>query len=137
MVRAAALAVALASLSPRLRPGNFVFAPVEVARRIPFEVTLLTNGKKAHVIRQADADAHHIPYETVVAWIILDIDFSGSSKGLSDYVRASLGRHGIVCHVVKGPDHKNVLVPAGQASQAMRELQTIALQQRLRLREGR
>lgn len=121
----------LASLSPRLMDGEFVFcsfdgadygdysnlAPVAAIRE-PEGLTL--------VVPRSKADAQAIGYSSVFRMISLSVHSSLDAVGLTAAFSRKLTEHGISSNVIAGYYHDHVFVPRDRAAEAVAALEELA-----------
>ena len=119
------LPLLLGHLSPRLNPGEFVFATVPDSAVLPVGavVASIREAEGLSVVLTADrAQALGLPSDSRFAWITLTVHSDLQAVGLTAAFAAALGREGISCNVVAGHFHDHIFVPAAQSAAAMAAL---------------
>lgn len=130
MAPSADLSALLAGLSPRRRPGAYVFVtrppgePVDPALAVPASV--VEDEGTTLVIARADADARGWAHDFVAAWITLEVRSSLAAVGLTAAVSAALAEHGISANVLAAFHHDHVLVPIDRVDEALAVLRALA-----------
>lgn len=125
-------AALVARLSPRLRPGAFVFAsiadPEQAARATPRAIATMREDEGLSVILPLDeAAALGIDPAAPMRLITLGVDSALDAVGLTAAVSTALAAAGIPCNMVAGFHHDHIFLPEAQAEPAMAVLR--ALQQ--------
>lgn len=118
------LATLLATLSPELQPGRYVFTTTDggpPAGAAPV-VTVDEHEGRTLVLTQDEADALGLPYDLAVAWITLSVHSALDAVGLTAAVATRLAEAGIACNVVAGYHHDHLFVPVEQAGAALAAL---------------
>ena len=118
----------LRTMNPRLEDGRFVFVALgqDPASELDLHATVLEPEGLSAVITQADADRHGLEYDFVAAWITLRVESALSAVGLTAEVSRCLAEAGISCNVIAGLRHDHLLVPEGEAREAMSTLEALA-----------
>lgn len=121
----------LASLSPTLMEGEFVFCTFEGARY----------GDHAHlepigafseaegltlVVPLSRAREHGLEIETVYSGITLGVHSSLNAVGLAAAFSNKLAKYGISANVIAGYYHDHIFVPSEQAHRAIEALNELA-----------
>lgn len=118
------LAVLLASMSPVLVPGEFVFVTTDV---VPSDLrpraTVVEDEGVTLVLTREEADEQGWGYDFVAAWITLRVHSALDAVGLTAAVSAVLTQEGISCNVIAGRFHDHLLVPSDRASDVLRALE--------------
>lgn len=126
------LDVLLAVLSPRQRPGEYVFV-VDTARSVQDQAVLASvvepEGRSIVVTRQ-DADHAGLSYDFVVGWITLEVRSALDAVGLSAAVADALSQAGISCNVVAGYHHDHLFVPHERVDDALEVLEQLSVRHR-------
>ena len=121
----------LASLSPRLNPGRFVFCSVPQPTVVQVAAAL-GSFREAEgttlILAREEAERLGLAYDYLAAWITLEVHSDLAAVGLTAAFSQALALAGIGCNVVAGTIHDHIFVPVAQANDAMAVLQ--ALQQR-------
>jgi uncharacterized protein len=115
----------LASMDPVEVPGEFVFVSVADGRALPSRAMVVEDEGVTHVLARADADEYGLPYDFVAAWITLRVHSALDAVGLTAAVAGALSEAGISCNVIAGAFHDHLLVPHGQAADAIGVLQAL------------
>ncbi|MFG1781835.1 ACT domain-containing protein [Rhodococcus oryzae] len=126
------LGVLISSMNPVLRPGTFVFVsvPAAAAAGIPAAATITEDEGVTLVVTKAEADARGWGYDFEAAWLTLRVHSALDAVGLTAAVSARLAEAGISCNVIAGYHHDHLLVPVGDASRAIDELNALAAEAR-------
>lgn len=113
----------LATLSPAVRSGRFVFASVdEVPPGLTIESSVVEPEGTSIVVRQQDADTHGITHDYVAGWITLHVHSSLAAVGLTAAVSTALAAADISCNIIAGFHHDHLLVPIDRVDDAMAAL---------------
>lgn len=121
------LANLLASMSPVLMDGEYVFCSFENARYgdrpelQPFASCIEPEGLTL-IIPRSRADAHELGYESVFRGITLRIHSSLEAVGLTAAISARLTEYGISANVIAGHFHDHIFVQSEYAEKAMTAL---------------
>lgn len=122
------LATLLATMSPRQRPGRYVF--VTVTDR-PEDAEVLASVVEPEglsvVLTQDDADRLGLGYDYVAGWITLQVHSALAAVGLTAAVSTVLAEANISCNVVAGHHHDHLLVPVDRLDDAMGLLWTLSV----------
>ncbi|MEZ5702255.1 MAG: ACT domain-containing protein [Burkholderiaceae bacterium] len=122
------LTVLLCRLSPRLNPGEYVFATVAETTVLPVGavVASIREAEGLSVVVAADrADFLGLPSGARFAWITLTVHSDLQAVGLTAAFATALGREGISCNVVAGHVHDHIFVPVAQSTAAMAVLHAL------------
>lgn len=117
----------LASMSPVLMDGEYIFCSIQSARYgdraelEPFASCIEPEGLSL-IVPRSRADANGLGYETVFRGITLRIHSSLEAVGLTAAVSAKLTLYGISANVVAGYFHDHIFVQAEYAEKAMAAL---------------
>ena len=117
----------LASLSPALIEGEFVFCTFENAgygdrpELEPFAAVTESEGLTM-VVPRSKADACGLAYESVFRGITLTVHSSLEAVGLTAALSARLTEHGISANVIAGYFHDHVFVRSDHAEKALAAL---------------
>jgi hypothetical protein len=119
----------LATVDPRIREGEFVYATVSTVppAELDAEATIREAEGITLVLRRETADAAGIGYEFVASWITLTVHSSLGAVGLTAAFSAALGDAGISCNVLAGFYHDHILVPSAQRDAALAVLHELAV----------
>lgn len=122
----------LAAISPRQRPGEYVFV-VDTAMSVQDQAVLASvvepEGRSIVVTRQ-DADHAGLSYDFVAGWITLEVRSALDAAGLSAAVAGALGEAGISCNIVAGYHHDHMLVPHERVDEAIEALEQLSVRHR-------
>jgi len=129
------LTALLATLTPTLQPGEYVFGTVADAAIADLLVLKPLGMFREQegltlIVGKAVAEARAIPFEAAFKCITLTVHSSLEAVGLTATVAQRLAEHDISANVVAAYYHDHIFVPATKASQALAALQ--ALQQESR-----
>lgn len=118
----------LATMSPQLNPGEYVYA-VAPDGRVPAGVrpvvTVAEEEGLTLVVPRQDADRAGLAYDYVAGWITLRLHSALEAVGLTAAVAEALARNGISCNVVAGFHHDHLFVPHADASRAQDALEVL------------
>lgn len=121
------LAALLASMSPKRRPGVFVFATVsEPPSGAVIEASVREPEGLSIVVERDAAAAAGLDYEFEAAWITLEVHSALDAVGLTAAVSTALAAAGISCNVIAGRHHDHLLVPLPSADDALAVLRGLA-----------
>lgn len=121
----------ISGMTPRLRPGCFVFASITD----PARVASLTNAAIAMfqedegtslILPVAQAQAAGLDVTEPMSCITLEVFSSLQGVGLTAAVSAALSAQGIPCNMVAAHHHDHAFVPTAKADHALQLL--LALQ---------
>lgn len=117
-------AALVARLTPRLRPGSFVFATIAdaalAARAAPRAIATMREEEGLSVVLPlAEAAALGLPTAPRMRLITLGVQSSLESVGLTAAVSAALAAAGIPCNMVAGYHHDHIFIPEGTSDTAM------------------
>ncbi len=118
----------IASLSPVLRDGEYVFVSLTAAdaAALPAEATIREEEGVTVVLRREDADAAGLGYDFIARWITLTVNSSLAAVGLTAAFATALGDEGISCNVLAAVHHDHILVPVEDAERALDALRALA-----------
>jgi hypothetical protein len=120
------LAVLLASMSPELRAGRYVFVTTD---RVPdgVEPVVLVGEDEGLtlVLTQDEADRAGLGYDYVAAMITLRVHSALDAVGLTAAVSTALARAGLSCNVVAGYHHDHLFVPVERGPEAIAALRAL------------
>ncbi|OII59919.1 acetyltransferase [Streptomyces sp. CC53] len=112
----------LASMSPRLNDGQYVFT-LAPAGAVPTGVrpvaTVLEDEGLTLVVPREDADREGLAYDYVAAWITLRVHSALDAVGLTAAFATALATAGLSCNVVAGLHHDHLFVPYDDAPRAL------------------
>jgi hypothetical protein len=125
------LAKLLATMSPQLLAGEYVFCTFadarygELAQLGPIAAVQEAEGLTL-IIPRSRADENNLPYETVLKGITLTIHSSLDAVGLTAAFAQQLSHHGISANVIAGYYHDHIFVQSKHAERAMKALAEFA-----------
>jgi len=121
------LRVLLATMSPELRPGRFVFATTaEVPSGCTPVVVVREDEGVTVVLPQDEADRLGLGHTYVAAMITLRVHSALDAVGLTAAVAHQLAAAGMSCNVVAGYHHDHLFVPVERADEAVDLLRALA-----------
>ena len=116
------------NLSPRLNDGHFVFC--NDAARLANDAAVVARFEEREgttvVLAHDDAVRLGLSFDSVMAWITLDVQSSLQAVGLTACVSTALARANIACNVMAGYHHDHLFVPIKDAQQAMEILNKLS-----------
>lgn len=119
--------ILLEKMQPSLNEGQYIFATFAPGTDMPRNITPLLLFKEREgttvVIAKSAADQEHISYESVWAWITMDIHSDLEAVGFTAAFSTILGNAGISVNVVAAFYHDHLFVPYDKAETAMSLLQ--------------
>jgi hypothetical protein len=119
----------LASLSPRLNPGRFVFCSVPQPTVVQVAAAL-GSFREAEgttlILAREEAERLGLAYDYLAAWITLEVHSSLAAVGLTAAFAKALAGEGISCNVIAGFHHDHLFVAEADAERAMAALQRLA-----------
>ncbi|XQE66242.1 ACT domain-containing protein [Pseudomonas sp. P3C3] len=119
----------LASLSPRLNPGSFVFCSVSQPTVVQV-ATALGSFREAEgttlILAREEAERLGLAYDYLAAWITLEVHSSLAAVGLTAAFAKALAGEGISCNVIAGFHHDHLFVAEADAERALARLQRLA-----------
>ncbi len=122
----------LASLSPRLMDGDFVFCTLPGAKYGDFaELTPVASFREDEgvtlLLPKANADEAGLSYESTFKGITLEVHSSLAAVGLTAAVSGKLAERGISANVIAAYYHDHVFVQAEEADAAISALNEFCL----------
>ena len=120
------LAALLAGMTPRLRPGQYVFATVPRGSAVPDAVVTVAEDEGTTVVVQAEA-AGGLDAEYPCAWITLEVRSSLAAVGFLAAVCSRLAEVGISVNPVSGFHHDHLFVPWDRRLEALAVLERLAV----------
>ncbi|WP_068829263.1 ACT domain-containing protein [Pseudomonas sp. BMS12] len=121
----------LATLSPRLNPGEFVFCCVSDPN-LAAGAEVLGSFRETEgttlILARSDAERLGLAYDYVAAWITLDVHSALAAVGLTAAFASALGRANISCNVIAGYHHDHLFVAREDAERAMAVLRQLAVE---------
>ncbi|MEE1947840.1 ACT domain-containing protein [Pseudomonas alcaligenes] len=119
----------LASLSPRLNPGRFVFCSVPQPTVVQVAAAL-GSFREAEgttlILAREEAERLGLAYDYLAAWITLEVHSSLAAVGLTAAFAKALAGEGISCNVIAGFHHDHLFVAEVDAERALARLQRLA-----------
>jgi len=119
----------LASLSPRLNSGSFVFCSVSQPTVVQV-ATALGSFREAEgttlILAREEAERLGLAYDYLAAWITLEVHSSLAAVGLTAAFAKALAGEGISCNVIAGFHHDHLFVAEADAERALARLQRLA-----------
>ncbi len=125
------LDILLASLSPRLMDGEFVFCVFpgsrygDLAHLEPVAAIAEPEGLTL-IVPKSRADEQSFDYSSVFRMITLEVHSSLDAVGLTAAFSGALSAHGISSNVVAGFYHDHIFVPRESADKAIAALQELS-----------
>ena len=121
------LAVLLASMSPELHDGSYVFVVDEGRGGREEAVVVVAEAEGTTLVLPRErADELGLTYAFVASWITLRVHSALDAVGLTAAFAAALTDEGISANVVAGYFHDHLFVPEDRRDDAMRALQDLA-----------
>lgn len=119
----------LASLSPRLNPGRFVFCSVPQPTVVQVAAAL-GSFREAEgttlILAREEAERLGLTYDYLASWITLEVHSSLAAVGLTAAFAKALAGEGISCNVIAGFHHDHLFVAEADAERALARLQRLA-----------
>ncbi len=119
----------LASLSPRLNPGRFVFCSVPQPTVVQVAAAL-GSFREAEgttlILAREEAERLGLAYDYLAAWITLEVHSSLAAVGLTAAFAKALAGEDISCNVIAGFHHDHLFVAEADAERALTRLQRLA-----------
>ena len=119
----------LASLSPRLNPGRFVFCSVPQPTVVQVAAALGSFSEAEGttlILAREEAERLGLTYDYLAAWITLEVHSSLAAVGLTAAFAKALAGEGISCNVIAGFHHDHLFVAEADAERALARLQRLA-----------
>ncbi|MEA3116078.1 MAG: uncharacterized protein QOG58_5877 [Caballeronia sp.] len=120
----------LASMSPELQPGVYVYATVPFAYDLGNIVPLATFREREGltiIVEEREALKAGIDPLFRAAWITLTVHSDLQAVGLTAAFATALGKANVSCNVVAAAYHDHIFVPMESAEAAMVALQQLQL----------
>ena len=118
----------LASMSPELQPGVFIYASVPFDTDLSGVTPIATvREREGLTIIAEESEALTAGIEPMfrAAWITLTVHSDLQAVGLTAAFAAALGKANVSCNVVAAAYHDHVFVPIESADTAMAALQQL------------
>ena len=123
------LTALLASMSPHLNEGSYVFVLADGTTGVEDAVVRVAEPEGLTlVLTRERADALGLPYTFVASWITLQVHSALEAVGLTAAFSAALTSEGISANVVAGYFHDHLFVPEDRSQDALRALRRLAHQ---------
>jgi hypothetical protein len=120
----------LASMSPELQPGVYVYATVPFAYDLGNIVPLATFREREGltiIVEEREALKAGLDPLFRAAWITLTVHSDLQAVGLTAAFATALGKANVSCNVVAAAYHDHIFVPMESAEAAMVALQQLQL----------
>jgi hypothetical protein len=118
----------LASMSPELQPGVYVYASVPFSADLGDIVPLATFREREGltvIVKEGEAQRAGIEPLFRAAWIMLTVHSDLQAVGLTAAFATALGKANVSCNVVAAAYHDHIFVPIESAGTAMVALQQL------------
>ena len=123
------LAVLLATMSPHLNDGSYVFVLGDGSAGVADAVVTVTEPEgMTLVLPRHRADDLGLSYDFVASWITLHVHSALDAVGLTAAFATALTREGISANVVAGYFHDHLFVPEDRRDDAIEVLRALARQ---------
>ncbi len=118
----------IASMTPQLRPGSYVFLTVDASDVGSLDpvMTFAEDEGTTVIITSEQAAEHGWTSDFVAAWITLTVHSALDAVGLTAAFSTALTEAGISCNVVAGAFHDHLFVPVDDADRAMAALHALS-----------
>ncbi len=129
----AALEALLAALSPRRRPGEYVFVVADPGQPLAEQdivASVIESEGRSLVLDRRDADEAGLVYDFVAGWITLEVRSDLDAVGLTAAVAAALAEEGMACNVIAGYHHDHLLVAHDRVNEAIAVLEALSARHR-------
>jgi hypothetical protein len=115
------LTVLLRSMTPVVRPGEYVFvsSPGEAPAGLSVHASVRESEGLTIVVDRADADRLGLAYDFVAAWITLEVHSALEAVGLTAAFSTALTDIGVSCNVIAGYFHDHILVDVSDVGAAL------------------
>jgi len=123
------LATLLKNMHPELNEGEYVFCTVAEDFKIDATNIICCFKEKEGttlILNKEVADALHLPYSYIAAWITLTVHSSLEATGLTAAFSAALAEAEISCNVVAAYYHDHIFVDKKDAERATEVLRVLA-----------
>ena len=121
------LATLLATMSPYLNGGSYVFVQAEGTAGVEDAVVTVAEPEGLTLVLPRErADDLGLPYSFVASWITLQVHSALEAVGLTAAFSAALTGEGISANVVSGYFHDHLFVPEDRRDDAMRALRRLS-----------
>ena len=123
----------LAAMSPRRRPGEYVFVVMDDRRPVPdaaVQACVVEPEGVTLVLDRPSADRAGLVYDFIAGWITLQVHSALNAIGLTAAVSTALADADISCNVIAGFHHDHLLVPYGRVADALDVLHGLSARHR-------
>jgi uncharacterized protein len=120
----------LKTMTPELNDGEYVFCTVADLPAIDGPEIIGSFKEKEGltvIIEKQTADAHHLPYHFIAAWITLTVHSSLEAVGLTAAFSKALADEKISCNVIAAYYHDHIFVAKKEADKAMQVLRNLSV----------
>lgn len=117
------------SMRPRLNTGDYVFVLKPSSIQIPNDIIICLFQEKEGttlILEKQNADNLGLNYDSIMAWITLDIHSSLEAVGLTAAFSNALSKKSISCNVVAAYHHDHIFVDKKDAEKAMKTLYVLS-----------
>ena len=120
------LARLIATMTPVVRPGEYVVVSLTAEPAVDCEAVIREDEGVTCVVARSVADEHGWPYDFVGGWVTLQVHSALEAVGLTAAVSAAMTAEGIPCNVLAGFFHDHLLVPVDRVEEAVRVLEELS-----------
>jgi len=123
------LSVLLKNMTPTLNSGAYIFATLTDIDQIKRSDTICEFKEKEGVtivMEKQKALKYGLPFESVFAWITLEIHSSLDAVGLTAAFSNELAKFGISCNVIAGYFHDHIFVGESDGERAIEILEGLS-----------
>ena len=123
------LATLIKTMKPALHDGEYVFCSVGHGTAVDTtQIICLFKEKEGItvILEKTIADALHLPYSFVAAWITLTVHSSLEASGLTAAFSKALADEAISCNVIAAYYHDHIFVDKKDAGKAMMVLNALS-----------
>lgn len=117
------------SMRPRLNTGDYVFVLKPSSIQVPNDIIICLFQEKEGttlILEKQNADNLGLNYDSIMAWITLDIHSSLEAVGLTAAVSNALTKKSISCNVVAAYHHDHIFVDKNDAEKAIKTLNDLS-----------